>query len=453
MMIAAALPVAAPVVAAPAGGSAAPPADWLAVFAAMQVVPAVAAGPALPGEAGSVAPDADLTDETTAPPVPTGPPLLAIAPPMPRGLELPTAEAAPEGDGEAAGSEAAEASAELPADGVACGVEVASAPPVLLLATLLFPTISVADRPPAEPVALPPDDLRSAPALSFPVAPAERARSSALPRANAAAVVAAPLVPLDTGKEVSPPVVGAPIIDDLGRAPANDALAPVTASALQASSVSLLPAAKVDDAPPTALAPPPTAPAALLVPPPVPPAPRPDPPRRGVPAGDEPVLLAAPDRRAVRPVSESDPRIAPLPTFAAPAAAPPVLAPAPAVAPADARQPVVDPPPAPPISMTTDTIIVATDRLGAVRVAIDAADGLAVALSVDRGASAALLSAAVDRLDTALAASGQRLEALSVDVRGETGGRRPPPPPVLTPPEQGAETPTPAARPRRDRYA
>ena len=64
-------------------------------------------------------------------------------------------------------------------------------------------------------------------------------------------------------------------------------------------------------------------------------------------------------------------------------------------------------------------IDVATDRLGSVRVELDARDArLGVRLTVDREPAATMLGAHAARLEATLAAGGTRLEALAVDVRG-----------------------------------
>jgi len=101
---------------------------------------------------------------------------------------------------------------------------------------------------------------------------------------------------------------------------------------------------------------------------------------------------------------------------------------------------------------------VATDGLGPVRIAIEAADiQLSVRLTVDRGAAAQLLIVGSERLDAALGNAGQRLDTLSVDVRGGDGGRRgPPPQTALNPTPTPHPTPRVAAPPRpplADRYA
>ncbi len=70
-----------------------------------------------------------------------------------------------------------------------------------------------------------------------------------------------------------------------------------------------------------------------------------------------------------------------------------------------------------------NAIDLATDRLGAVRVELDArAARLGVRLTVDSGAVATLLGTQGQRLEATLAAAGTRLDALAVDVRSE-GGR------------------------------
>ena len=98
---------------------------------------------------------------------------------------------------------------------------------------------------------------------------------------------------------------------------------------------------------------------------------------------------------------------------------------------------------------------VATDGLGPVRIAIEAVDSqLSVRLTVERVAAVQLLIGTAERLDAALGTVGQRLDLLSVDVRGGDGGRR-------GPPQQAAPSPTPppslrVAPPRpslADRYA
>lgn len=475
MIIAAAVPGAALAPAIAAGATAVPPADWLAIFAATQIgIGAGAAPPPLtPGDNFEpvVTLDAATADGSDAPPGPLAE-VLPIVPPPPHAPEVTTgAVVAAAGEAKAieAGLEIATGDETAPDEAADLVVQ-----PGLLLAALSPAPgrpldIKITAPPPADPQIL-------AAAARVPLAPAGRTERHGVSLPDASAVAAPPPTTRDADAAVtsrtavmpvtaaaSPSETAAPAAPvaapaSPGEAPSKSVVAAPASAPLAAttapSAIAASPLATAPLQPARALAPPPGA-----APPPVrsttsalaQASTRADPARRGAPAADG-LALAATFEADTRLAGASDPALFPMAAQSGPST--PAATSASAAIATDARQLFADSPLAPPIAMTGDAMIVATDRLGAVRVAIDAADGLAVALSVDRGAAAALLSAAVDRLDIALAASGQRLEALSVDVRGESGGHRPPPPPpAVTPPAQLTANPTPPARPRRDRYA
>lgn len=478
MIVFANLPGLVPVPAAPVALAAS--SDWLVALAA------TTAASSPPGDPETLAEPIALpgsTPDVAMPAAALGPPLRVIAP-LPRSENLSGTAAArsdsPEVEGEQVAPEiATEDDVEHQE---ASGVIVLAAPPLLpVLSPVTTLTADEAVPPPPENATVPtrptsPATFDTRVALSresvlpdapvVPAAPATPRRSEVAPRllpdgpadpagmashgVETALPVLADRTPTATATGqlqtlAAPQPFLAPLLPTTVQSPPIDAWAPASPPS---PIVGTAPPPLVAPAPLAAQSVPPTTPVSVRV------AAQSDPTRRMILPGATPVQAGAADRHPRLTIAEELPPFV-LQSFAFPAAAPsPPATPASTAAPADTRFPAAEPLPAPTALMTADAMIVATDRLGAVRVAIEAADGLAVALSVDRGTSAALLGAAADRLDTALAASGQRLDALSVDVRGGDGGRRAPPPPLApTPPAPANATPTPAARPRRDRYA
>ena len=114
-----------------------------------------------------------------------------------------------------------------------------------------------------------------------------------------------------------------------------------------------------------------------------------------------PVAVATPNSEALRPVASAAVRIPGTPD---------------ALAPINVDAMVRD---------TGDGFALATERLGGLHIALDPGDlALRVHVTAERSATASLIAAQTDRLQAAVETGGQRLAALSVDVRDGDGGRR-----------------------------
>ncbi len=268
-----------------------------------------------------------------------------------------------------------------------------------------------------------------------------RAVEPTLPRAAADAVLPRPLAPPS-------PALSAVALATIAPAPAAE---PATASALlpvPAAATATPPVASPAAA--ATLTPQPLAQSLLLQ----------SPPAHGV-AAAAPAQL---DRRAAGRLRTD---LAPAPPVEFASASIPALAvadtgSAPTTRPAPTAAGATDPAPAHLTADITDAanggFDVATERLGAVRVTLEARDTrVAVQFSTDTPAAGQLLAAHSARLADAVASGGQRLDALAVDVRGGSGGqggRQAPEQRAQTPGRPAQATPARTARTARtDRFA